>query len=284
MVGKGTYAEFLRSGIDFASLLKKDEEVVEQLSVPGTPNLKSARNRTFSESSVLSQDSSSQKDGAVEQPPVSAEDRSVLIFVWLVFNLNFDMGFPCSIEISGITWNCIIRWELTCGGPAQLCLAGSSQLSVVLFKPSRVSVCTWASALLGAGDIACTCPHCASFSLSSDSSALKDQSHCGGCVHCVCAVLNWSEHFPWNPELWEVHVEAVALCKVCVCMAGINTPINIPTNIPTWSWAGPAGVILGHHCLLSSALLLVKTEGFVWCQCDFQVPPYLLACPVQKQP
>ncbi|NWI37959.1 MRP4 protein, partial [Picathartes gymnocephalus] len=71
MVGKGTYAEFLRSGVDFASLLKKDEEVVEQLSVPGTPNLKSARNRTFSESSVLSQDSSihSQKDGAVEQPP-----------------------------------------------------------------------------------------------------------------------------------------------------------------------------------------------------------------------
>ncbi|NXF22407.1 MRP4 protein, partial [Rhodinocichla rosea] len=71
MVGKGTYAEFLKSGIDFASLLKKDEEVVEQLSVPGTPNLKSARNRTFSESSVLSQDSSvhSQKDGAVEQPP-----------------------------------------------------------------------------------------------------------------------------------------------------------------------------------------------------------------------
>ncbi|NXA67055.1 MRP4 protein, partial [Mohoua ochrocephala] len=71
MVGKGTYAEFLRSGIDFASLLKKDEEVAEQLSVPGTPNVKSARNRTFSESSVLSQDLSvhSQKDGAVEQPP-----------------------------------------------------------------------------------------------------------------------------------------------------------------------------------------------------------------------
>ncbi|KAJ7421392.1 multidrug resistance-associated protein 4 [Willisornis vidua] len=70
MVGKGTYAEFLRSGIDFASLLKKDEEA-EQPSVPGTPNLKSSRNRTFSESSVWSQDSSvhSQKDGAVEQPP-----------------------------------------------------------------------------------------------------------------------------------------------------------------------------------------------------------------------
>ncbi|KAJ7402776.1 hypothetical protein BTVI_83468 [Pitangus sulphuratus] len=70
MVGKGTYAEFLRSGIDFASLLKKDEEI-EPPSVPGTPSLKSSRNRTFSESSVWSQDSSvhSQKDGAVEQPP-----------------------------------------------------------------------------------------------------------------------------------------------------------------------------------------------------------------------
>uniref|UniRef100_A0A8U7M4T4 Cystic fibrosis transmembrane conductance regulator n=1 Tax=Corvus moneduloides TaxID=1196302 RepID=A0A8U7M4T4_CORMO len=107
MVGKGTYAEFLRSGIDFASLLKKDEEVVEQLSVPGTPNQKSARNRTFSESSVLSQDSSihSQKDGAVEQPPVSesrhegkinfkvyrkyfsAGANYFVIFILLVFNI-----------------------------------------------------------------------------------------------------------------------------------------------------------------------------------------------------
>lgn len=87
MVGKGTYSEFLRSGIDFASLLKKDEEV-EQPSVPGTPNLKSARSRTFSESSVWSQDSSvhSQKDGAVEQPPVSAQrvDVSQLLSGWFL--------------------------------------------------------------------------------------------------------------------------------------------------------------------------------------------------------
>ncbi|KAM9388323.1 ATP-binding cassette sub-family C member 4 [Phaethornis superciliosus] len=73
MVGKGTYSEFLKSGIDFASLLKKDEEMEQLSSAPGTPNLKSARNRTFSESSVWSQDSSahSQKDGAVEKPPVA---------------------------------------------------------------------------------------------------------------------------------------------------------------------------------------------------------------------
>uniref|UniRef100_A0A663MJT2 Multidrug resistance-associated protein 4 n=1 Tax=Athene cunicularia TaxID=194338 RepID=A0A663MJT2_ATHCN len=112
MVGKATYAEFLRSGIDFASLLKKDEEV-EQLSVPGTPNLKSARSRTFSESSVWSQDSSvhSQKDGAVEQPPVS-ESRSegkinfkvyrkyftaganyFVIFILLVFNILAQVAY-----------------------------------------------------------------------------------------------------------------------------------------------------------------------------------------------
>ncbi|XP_044865818.1 ATP-binding cassette sub-family C member 4 isoform X4 [Mauremys mutica] len=70
MVGKGTYSECLSSGIDFASLLKKNEEV-EQSPIPGIPTMKSARNRTFSQSSVWSQDSlvQSQKDGTVEQPP-----------------------------------------------------------------------------------------------------------------------------------------------------------------------------------------------------------------------
>lgn len=83
MVGKGTYSEFLRSGIDFASLLKKEEEA-EQPSVPGTPNLKSSRSRTFSESSVWSQDSSvhSVKDGAAEQPPVSAQRTETSQFLW----------------------------------------------------------------------------------------------------------------------------------------------------------------------------------------------------------
>uniref|UniRef100_A0A8C3ILG3 Multidrug resistance-associated protein 4 n=1 Tax=Chrysemys picta bellii TaxID=8478 RepID=A0A8C3ILG3_CHRPI len=56
MVGKGTYSEFLSSGIDFASLLKKNEEV-EQSPIPGISTMTSARNRTFSQSSVWSQDS-----------------------------------------------------------------------------------------------------------------------------------------------------------------------------------------------------------------------------------
>ncbi|XP_055282538.1 ATP-binding cassette sub-family C member 4 isoform X2 [Moschus berezovskii] len=55
MVQKGTYTEFLKSGIDFGSLLKKENEEAEPSPVPGTPTL---RNRTFSESSVWSQQSS----------------------------------------------------------------------------------------------------------------------------------------------------------------------------------------------------------------------------------
>lgn len=62
MVQKGTYTEFLKSGVDFGSLLKKENEEAEPSPVPGTPTL---RNRTFSEASIWSQQSSrpSLKDG-----------------------------------------------------------------------------------------------------------------------------------------------------------------------------------------------------------------------------
>ncbi|NXS19468.1 MRP4 protein, partial [Mystacornis crossleyi] len=118
MVGKGTYAEFLRSGIDFASLLKKDEEVVEQLSVPGTPNLKSARNRTFSESSVLSQDLSihSQKDGAVEQPPgenalaaVPEESRHEGKINFKVYRKYFTAGANCFVIFILLVFNILAQ-------------------------------------------------------------------------------------------------------------------------------------------------------------------------------
>uniref|UniRef100_A0AC11B7S2 Uncharacterized protein n=1 Tax=Ovis aries TaxID=9940 RepID=A0AC11B7S2_SHEEP len=67
MVQKGTYTEFLKSGIDFGSLLKKENEEAEPSPVPGTPTL---RNRTFSESSVWSQQSSrpSLKEATPEGP------------------------------------------------------------------------------------------------------------------------------------------------------------------------------------------------------------------------
>ncbi|XP_062958201.1 ATP-binding cassette sub-family C member 4 isoform X2 [Cynocephalus volans] len=82
MVQKGTYTEFLKSGVDFGSLLKKENEEAEQSAVPGTPTL---RNRTFSESSVWSEQSSrpSLKDGVPEGPDtenvqatLSGESRS----------------------------------------------------------------------------------------------------------------------------------------------------------------------------------------------------------------
>ncbi|XP_032773586.1 multidrug resistance-associated protein 4 [Rattus rattus] len=62
MVQKGTYTEFLKSGVDFGSLLKKENEEAEPSPIPGTPTL---RNRTFSEASIWSQQSSrpSLKDG-----------------------------------------------------------------------------------------------------------------------------------------------------------------------------------------------------------------------------
>ncbi|KAM5180099.1 ATP-binding cassette sub-family C member 4 isoform 1-T1 [Mantella aurantiaca] len=68
-VGKGTFPELLKSGIDFASLLKSGEE--EQSQNQEGQLVKSSRIRTFSESSLWSQESSvqSQKDGAADTLP-----------------------------------------------------------------------------------------------------------------------------------------------------------------------------------------------------------------------
>ncbi|KAM4699820.1 ATP-binding cassette sub-family C member 4 [Discoglossus pictus] len=65
MVGKGSFPELLQSGVDFASLLKSGEDEQENQLV------KSSRNRTFSQSSVMSEDSSvqSHKDGNTDHLP-----------------------------------------------------------------------------------------------------------------------------------------------------------------------------------------------------------------------
>uniref|UniRef100_A0A8C0SL40 ATP binding cassette subfamily C member 4 n=1 Tax=Canis lupus familiaris TaxID=9615 RepID=A0A8C0SL40_CANLF len=82
MVQKGTYTEFLKSGVDFGSLLKKENEEADQSPAPGSPIL---RTRSFSESSLWSQQSSrhSLKDSAPEaqdientQVALSEERRS----------------------------------------------------------------------------------------------------------------------------------------------------------------------------------------------------------------
>uniref|UniRef100_A0A667ZHL7 Cystic fibrosis transmembrane conductance regulator n=1 Tax=Myripristis murdjan TaxID=586833 RepID=A0A667ZHL7_9TELE len=65
MVAHGTYAELQRSGVDFTSLLQKDEEEEQQ-----APHDISTRTRTLSQNSVLSHTSSvhSVKDGADQLP------------------------------------------------------------------------------------------------------------------------------------------------------------------------------------------------------------------------
>ena len=83
MVQKGTYTEFLKSGLDFGSLLKKENEEAEQASISGSPTL---RHRTFSESSVWSQQSSrpSLKDGSPESKAVSFSSCSMPWFCLLL--------------------------------------------------------------------------------------------------------------------------------------------------------------------------------------------------------
>ncbi|XP_061290379.1 ATP-binding cassette sub-family C member 4-like [Bos javanicus] len=65
MVQKGTYAELLKSGVDFTSLLKKENEEAKPSPVPESPTM---RTQTSSESPVQSQQSSTPllKDAAAE--------------------------------------------------------------------------------------------------------------------------------------------------------------------------------------------------------------------------
>lgn len=96
MVQKGTYTEFLKSGVDFGSLLKKENEEAEQASISGSPKL---RHRTFSESSVWSQQSSrpSLKDGAPESQAVSI--------------LSYNVPWLCLLLVASWTFILLCLWH-----------------------------------------------------------------------------------------------------------------------------------------------------------------------------
>uniref|UniRef100_A0A8C9E9A3 Multidrug resistance-associated protein 4 n=1 Tax=Phocoena sinus TaxID=42100 RepID=A0A8C9E9A3_PHOSS len=96
MVQKGTYTEFLKSGIDFGSILKKENEETEPSTVPGSPAL---RNRTFSESSVWSQQSSrpSLKDATPEDQDVAY----VLQDWWLSYWANEQSALNVTVNGQG---------------------------------------------------------------------------------------------------------------------------------------------------------------------------------------
>lgn len=95
MVAKGTYTELLQSGVDFISLLKKDEEE-EQPPLNDTPS----RIRTMSQNSVVSTASSlhSVKDG--EHLPVG----SVFCIQFFCILLHWCGVFSETLTQSIVVW------------------------------------------------------------------------------------------------------------------------------------------------------------------------------------
>ncbi|XP_044525283.1 ATP-binding cassette sub-family C member 4 [Gracilinanus agilis] len=111
VVEKGTYTEFQKSGVDFGSLLKKENEETEQSQVPEVPLL---RNRSFSESSMWSQHSSklSYREGPAEQQGteavpvgVSEESRSEGHIGFKSYRNYFAAGANCFIIVLLILLN-----------------------------------------------------------------------------------------------------------------------------------------------------------------------------------
>ncbi|XP_057563172.1 ATP-binding cassette sub-family C member 4-like [Hippopotamus amphibius kiboko] len=86
MVTKGTYSEFLKSGVDVISFFKKEKEEAEPSPIPGTPTLK---NQTSSGSSVQSQQSSLLKDAA----PEDQDTENIEFTLSLEDRLDGNVGF-----------------------------------------------------------------------------------------------------------------------------------------------------------------------------------------------
>ncbi|XP_066090519.1 ATP-binding cassette sub-family C member 4 [Saccopteryx bilineata] len=114
-VKQGTYTEFVKSGVDFGSLLKTESEEADQASVSGSPKL---RHRTFSESSVWSQQSSrpSLKDAALEgnaienmQVTLPEESRSEGKVALKVYKNYFTAGAHWSLIIFLILLNILAQ-------------------------------------------------------------------------------------------------------------------------------------------------------------------------------
>ncbi|XP_072478211.1 ATP-binding cassette sub-family C member 4 isoform X1 [Notamacropus eugenii] len=112
---KGTYTEFQKSGIDFGSLLKTENEEGEQSQVPETPL---PRDRSFSESSMWSQQSSkhSLKEGPAEQPatedvPVALpeESRSAGTIGFKTYRNYFAAGANCFVIVLLILLNILAQ-------------------------------------------------------------------------------------------------------------------------------------------------------------------------------
>uniref|UniRef100_A0A8B9JLN5 Cystic fibrosis transmembrane conductance regulator n=1 Tax=Astyanax mexicanus TaxID=7994 RepID=A0A8B9JLN5_ASTMX len=119
MVARGTYSELLRSGVDFASLLKKDEE--EEQQTVGT--VISSRTRTLSQNSVRSRTSSlmSEKDDGEQLPKYGVSYNTfnlflssgltvaTLIFGFMRSLLMFNAMVRSAQTLHNRMFNCILR-------------------------------------------------------------------------------------------------------------------------------------------------------------------------------
>uniref|UniRef100_A0A5F8HI53 Multidrug resistance-associated protein 4 n=1 Tax=Monodelphis domestica TaxID=13616 RepID=A0A5F8HI53_MONDO len=114
VVEKGTYTEFQKSGVDFGSFLKKEDEETEQFQVPEVPLL---RNRSFSESSMWSQHSSlhSFREGLAEQGmedihiAIDEESRSEGFIGLKSYQKYFSAGANCFIIVLLILLNILAQ-------------------------------------------------------------------------------------------------------------------------------------------------------------------------------
>ena len=91
-MAKGTYNELQKSGLDFTSMLKKDEEE-EQLQPPQDIP---ARNRTLSQNSTRSQTSSVHSVKDVDLPVgTSAKSSPLIVMIICVPPVSVKEGSDC---------------------------------------------------------------------------------------------------------------------------------------------------------------------------------------------
>uniref|UniRef100_A0A673J989 Cystic fibrosis transmembrane conductance regulator n=1 Tax=Sinocyclocheilus rhinocerous TaxID=307959 RepID=A0A673J989_9TELE len=110
MVARGTYSELLRSGVDFTSLLKKDEEEEgEKGEAPRSP-----RSRTLSQNSVRSHSSSvlSVKDESDQLPETRTEGTIGLHMYWKYFRAGANVLMLILLVLLNLAQPGFLSWHL----------------------------------------------------------------------------------------------------------------------------------------------------------------------------
>uniref|UniRef100_A0A8C1P8A5 Multidrug resistance-associated protein 4 n=1 Tax=Cyprinus carpio TaxID=7962 RepID=A0A8C1P8A5_CYPCA len=110
MVARGTYSELQRSGVDFTSLLKKDEEEeCEKGEAPRSP-----RSRTLSQNSIRSHSSSvlSVKDESDQLPETRIEGTIGLHMYWKYFRAGANVLILILLVLLNLAQPGFLSWHL----------------------------------------------------------------------------------------------------------------------------------------------------------------------------